>query len=88
MIRQITVWPSRKNPDLCFFWALMHQQHTLASLHLWAEAAAGVLPAAPSQASGPGPQSRSDAASYSLHGESWMECTKRDLNDSTAHGHR
>jgi hypothetical protein len=55
VIRQITVWPSRKNPYLCFFWALMHQQHTLASLHLWVEAAAGVLPAAPSQASSPGP---------------------------------
>ena len=37
MIRQITVWPSRKNPYLCFFWALMHQQHTLASLHLWVD---------------------------------------------------
>ena len=41
---RITFRPKVDRPDLLFFWGLMQQQHTLAPLHLWAEAYLGAIP--------------------------------------------
>jgi len=44
LVRMFTVWPSTKYPLTPFMWVLLHQQHTLAPLHLWVEAYNGLLP--------------------------------------------
>jgi hypothetical protein len=44
VIRRLTRVPTLRNPQLLFFWMLMHEQHTLAPAHLWLEAGAGLLP--------------------------------------------
>ena len=48
IIRQVVFGPTNfKHPELIVFWLFMHLQHTVAPLHLFVEAAYGVVPGKP-----------------------------------------